>query len=331
MGEPLRRSVSPLSSPCSGPRGRSFEWSLTGVPPVSERIGGGDDDSIRSQTWDGRGPEPQRNKPLGGSRRPQRHTLAPWDDYVDEDEVEGGAGEDGLYRTESRRFRDNNDDLLGRDNDSPSAGRRTEPEFDPLTNEQFYPAPQVAPIRPTATGGGSKKKFGSGLFKHRSRYAEQPFDTTDAVSSRTRGSDADGYQDEFEREINEEAVAHHRTGNGNGMAAGSGARFDTFEAEGPEDAWAAPVPAAVPAVSDGYKYGNGYAAAQPVRPQRTGRAEETDGDCESRILPDVARLELESLASDHLARAPLQCSITPSKLDRSSAPSVLSWRDHSPP
>ncbi|KWU44927.1 hypothetical protein RHOSPDRAFT_33465 [Rhodotorula sp. JG-1b] len=256
------------------PRAGRHQWANR----YDERIGGGDDDSIRSQTWDGRGPEPQRKKPLGGSRRPQRHTLAPWDDYVDEDEVEGGGADDnGLYRTESRRFRDNNDDLLGRDNDNLSAERRTEPEFDPLTNEQFYPAPQVAPIRPTATGG-SKKKFGSGLFKHRSRYAEQPFDTTDAVSSRTRGSDADGYQDEFEREINEEAVAHHRTGNGNGTAAGGG-RFDTFEAEGPEDAWAAPVPAAAaPAVSDEYKYGNGYAAAQPVRPQRTGRAEETDGD-----------------------------------------------------
>lgn len=263
--------------------------SLTEFPSHPERVGGGDDDSIRSQTWDGRGPEPQRNKPLGGSRRPQRHTLAPWDDYVDEDEVEGGAG-DGLYRTESRRFRDNNDDLLGPGRDSPSAGRQTEPEFDPLTNEQFYPAPQVAPIRPTATGGG-KKKFGSGLFKHRSRY-EQPFDTTDAVSSRTRGSDADAYQDEFEREINEEAVAHHRTGNrnGNGNGAAAGGRFDTFEAEGPEDAWAAPVPAASAAadsaVSD--KYGNrnrnGYAAAQPIRPQRTGRAEDTDGDCESIIF-----------------------------------------------
>lgn len=207
-----------------------------------------------------------------------------------------------MYRTESRRFRDNNDDLLGRDNDSPSAGRRTEPEFDPLTNEQFYPAPQVAPIRPTATGG-SKKKFGSGLFKHRSRYAEQPFDTTDAVSSRTRGSDADGYQDEFEREINEEAVAHHRTGNGNGTAAGGG-RFDTFEAEGPEDAWAAPVPAAAaPAVSDEYKYGNGYAAAQPVRPQRTGRAEETDGDCEFSLFPRLAcesASVLSTTSPDHL-------------------------------
>lgn len=259
--------------PATGPLPKS-DCELTGTRLLAhddvnsaERVGGDDTDSLRSQSWDGRGPEPQRGvKPLGGNRK-SRHTLSPWDDYVDADEVEGGADGDGLYRVESRRFRDDNSDLpAGR----TSAAAAAEPEADPLTNEQFYPAPAPAPLRPTATGGG-KKKFGSGLLKHRSRYAEQPFDTTDAVSSRTRGSD--GYQDEFEREINEEARA------------GAGGRFDSFEAEGPEDPWAAPAPPVPSAAvgSNNYEYangsGNGASSQAPLRPQKTGRAEETDGDC----------------------------------------------------
>ncbi|GAA5978433.1 hypothetical protein JCM10908_004354 [Rhodotorula pacifica] len=253
------------------PRAGRHQWANR----YDERVAGGadDGDSIRSQSWDGRGPEPQRRgKPLGGSRKPHRHVLSPWDDYVDEDEVEGGAN-DGLYRTQSRRYGDNNDDLTAGRNSTSS--RRTEPEFDPLTNEQFYAPPAAAPLRATPTGGGKKKFPGSGLLKNRSRY-EQPFDTNDAVSSRTRGSDG-GYQDEFEREINEGSG-----GARNGSAAGAG-RFDTFEAEGPEDAWASSARASTTTrgagAGNGYGNGNGYSAAQaPLQPQRTGRAEETDGD-----------------------------------------------------
>ncbi|GAA5862204.1 hypothetical protein JCM3774_004822 [Rhodotorula dairenensis] len=250
------------------PRAGRHQWANR----YEERVGGDDTDSLRSQSWDGRGPEPQRGvKPLGGNRKSTRHTLSPWDDYVDADEVEGGADQDGLYRVESRRFRDDNSDLPAGRNSSAAAA--AEPEFDPLTNEQFYPTPEPAPLRPTATGG--KKKFGSGLLKHRSRYAEQPFDTTDAVSSRTRGSD--GYQDEFEREINEEARAAHGTSSAGTAGAG---RFDSFEAEGPEDPWAAPAPPVPAAVTNGYEYSNGGGSAKPapLRPQKTGRAEETDGD-----------------------------------------------------
>ncbi|POY70183.1 hypothetical protein BMF94_6766 [Rhodotorula taiwanensis] len=230
------------------PRAGRHQWATR----YDERVGGGggDTDSLRSNSWDGRGAEPERRaKPLN-TRRKHRHTLSPWDDYVDEDEVEGGEPGDGLYRTESRRF------------DPPSrtstSSRPTEPVADPLTNEQFYPQPVAAPLRATPTGG--KKKFGSALLKNRSRY-EQPFDTTDAASSRTRGSD--GFQDDFEREIN--GGAQQSAAYSSSRAGGSAGRFDTFEAEGPEDAWGSARPA------------NGSSRA-PLRPQKTGRAEETDGD-----------------------------------------------------
>lgn len=232
--------------------------------------GGGDTDSLRSNSWDGRGAEPERRaKPLN-TRRKHRHTLSPWDDYVDEDEVEGGEPGDGLYRTESRRF------------DPPSrtstSSRLTEPVADPLTNEQFYPQPVAAPLRATPTGG--KKKFGSALLKNRSRY-EQPFDTTDAASSRTRGSD--GFQDDFEREIN--GGAQQSAAYSSSRAGGSAGRFDTFEAEGPEDAWGSARPA------------NGSSRA-PLRPQKTGRAEETDGDRECfHALPFLAPLLDSSVSS----------------------------------
>lgn len=154
---------------------------------------------------------------------------------------------------------------------APVDSRRTptEPVPDPLTNEQFYPtaAEQAPPVAPRK----SKKKLGAGLLKNRSRY-EQPFDTTDAVSSRTRASD--GYQDEFEREINEGSRAGH------GGAAP--ARFDSFDQEGPEDAWASSRP------SNGAAGGYGQEPVQRLQPQKTGRAEENDGDRECLVLCHLA-------------------------------------------
>ncbi|GAA5841933.1 hypothetical protein JCM11251_001423 [Rhodosporidiobolus azoricus] len=222
----------------------------------------GDDDSVAA-SWDGRGEEPARAKKLGG-RKKQHHGLAPWDNAVYDDEVEGGA--DGLYRSRSNLGPSrSNSDLNSR---APAA-----PAADPLTNEQFYETPDShAPVGVAdRSGAGKKKKFpGSGLIKNRSRY-EQPFDANDAVSSRTRPSGE--YQDDFEREINE------GFGAGSTNAAGAGradARFDTFEQEGPEDAWATARPTAPPVATSN---GNGYAApAQRLQPQKTGRAEENDGE-----------------------------------------------------
>ncbi|BGP13932.1 hypothetical protein JCM10213v2_001870 [Rhodosporidiobolus nylandii] len=208
-----------------------------------ERISGapagrydGDAASIAG-SWDGRGEEPARqgrrlNKPR------KHHGLAPWDNVVDDDEVEGEP-EGGLYRSES--------------NLAPRRTNSTVPPSDPLTTEQFYETPrEVAPAAPK-----KKSKFGSGLIKNRSRY-EQPFDTSDVQSSRTRASG--DYQDEFERDINQGS-----------RRPAADARFDSFEQEGPEDAWATARPT-------GSSSGMGSGSAQRLQPQRTGRAEEGDGD-----------------------------------------------------
>ncbi|BGP22864.1 UPF0057 family protein [Rhodotorula toruloides] len=230
------------------PRAGRHQWAYRydeRIPGGSASYGG-DADSLHSASWDGRGPEPERrSNRIKSKNGNNRHRFSPWDDIVDEDEVEGGRG---LSRSESAL--------------APVDSRRTPPEapIDPLTNEQFYPtageqAPTVAPRK-------SKKKLGAGLLKNRSRY-KQPFDTTDAVSSRTRASD--GYQDEFEREINE---GSRPVGNGGAAPA----RFDSFDQEGPEDAWASSRPAN--GVAGGYK----QAQAQRLQPQKTGRAEENDGD-----------------------------------------------------
>ncbi|GAA5978885.1 hypothetical protein JCM11641_003602 [Rhodosporidiobolus odoratus] len=202
----------------------------------------GDNDSIAGE-WDGRGDEPARpSRRLNKPRK--KHHLAPWDDVVDDDEVEGEP-EGELYRNRSNLASPR------RSRTSLSAGAGA----DPLTNEQFYQAPSQH--EPEA--GGKKKKFGSGLIKNRSRY-EQPFDTQDAVSSRTRASG--DYQDAFEREINQAPTRP-----------AADARFDAFDQEGPEDAWATARPASA---SRGNGYGTG--SAQRLQPQRTGRAEELDGD-----------------------------------------------------
>ncbi|GAA5868440.1 hypothetical protein JCM8547_006276 [Rhodosporidiobolus lusitaniae] len=226
-------------------RGGRHQWANR----YDERIAGapsgrydGDEASIAG-SWDGRGEEPARGGRRLNKPKKQHHGLAPWDNVVEDDEVEGGP--DGLYRSESRL----------------SVPDRRAPANDPLTSEEFYTVPaQNAPEAPK-----KKKSFGSGLLKNRSRY-EQPFDAIDVPSSRTRASG--DYQDEFEREINQ--------GSRPAAANGAGARFDSFEQEGPEDAWATARPTA--AGSNGNGYANGSGAAQRLQPQKTGRAEENDGD-----------------------------------------------------
>ncbi|GAA6023708.1 hypothetical protein JCM10207_008757 [Rhodosporidiobolus poonsookiae] len=208
----------------------------------------GDNDSVAGE-WDGRGPEPERQGRRLNTQR-KKHGFAPWDNVVDDDEVEGEP-QGGLYRSRSNLA-------------PPSPGRSTSnlsSGGDPLTNEQFYAVPSND--APVDTGRKSKKKLGSGLLgKNRTRY-EQPFDANDVSSSRTRPSN--DYQDEFEREINEGAAAPKRPA--------ADARFDSFEQEGPEDAWATARPAAG---ANGHASGNG--TAQRLQPQKTGRAEENDGD-----------------------------------------------------
>ncbi|GAA5888056.1 hypothetical protein JCM6882_000265 [Rhodosporidiobolus microsporus] len=215
----------------------------------------GDEDSIAGE-WDGRGEEPARGRKLN-TRKKQHHGLAPWDNVVDDDEIEGGA--DGLYRSRSN---------LGPSRTNSGLGP-VSPPADPLTNEQFYETPGAgAPIGVAdRSGGGKKKKFGSGLIKNRSRY-EQPFDANDATSSRTRASG--DYQDEFEREINERSGSGAR---GRPVESAADARFDSFEQEGPEDAWATARP-----TGNGSGYGASNGSAQRLQPQKTGRAEESDGD-----------------------------------------------------
>ncbi|GAA6027000.1 hypothetical protein JCM8097_006029 [Rhodosporidiobolus ruineniae] len=224
-------------------RGGRHQWAHR----YDERLAG-DNDSVAG-SWDGHGPEPQRGgRRLNKSGNRRHHGLAPWDNVVDDDEVEGEP-EGGLYRNRSNLA-------------PPSrTNSRLSAQNDPLTSEQFYETPsREAPVAPK-----KKKSFGSGLIKNRSRYEQQPFDTSDVTSSRTRGSD---YQDEFEREINEGS----RGGSSARAPPVADARFDSFENEGPEDAWATSRPTA--AAKNGNGYGNG--SAQRLQPQKTGRAEEDD-------------------------------------------------------
>ncbi|GAA6016348.1 hypothetical protein JCM8202_005576 [Rhodotorula sphaerocarpa] len=208
-----------------------------------------DGDSIRSNSWDGRGAEPNRSaRRPGGKSHSHRFHLSPWDDTVGDSEAEDGVDAVDRFDPPSRT--------------STLASRRDEgPTPDPLNNEQFYSGPEQPPPPVVPS---KKKTFGSGLLKNRSRY-EQPFDTSDAVSSRTRGSD--GFQDDFEREIN-----GGRSAAGGGGRGGSAGRFDAFEDEGPEEAWSS-----APQRSNGYSAG-GNGAVPPLHPQRTGRAEDGDGD-----------------------------------------------------
>ncbi|GAA6052736.1 hypothetical protein JCM3770_003528 [Rhodotorula araucariae] len=231
------------------PRAGRHQWAYR----YDERVAGagayGDDaDSLRSGDWDGRGPEPQKQQRSTRTKNGnQRHRFSPWGDIVNDDEVEGEPS-GGLYRNPSNLA-------------TPPA--RADPAADPLTNEQFYSTPtEVAPEAPRK----SKKKFGSGLIKNRSRY-EQPFDTNGLQASRTRSRTQDEYQDEFEREINGGASAAPAPAVG-GMGA---ARFDSFDQEGPEDAWATSRPAVQAPVSNGVP-------PQRLQPQKTGRAEDNDGD-----------------------------------------------------
>lgn len=235
MGEPLRWSVflSSVLLPHSPHLSRPTERN-PGAP--SGRYDG--DASSIAGSWDGRGDEPPRQGRRLNKKK-QHHGLAPWDNVVEDDEVEGEP-QDGDYR--------------------PPSPRRG-PAADPLTNEEYYTTNSAqAPAQP------KKKKFGSGLIKNRSRY-EQPFDANDATSSRTRASG--DFQDDFEREINQGS----RPANGGAQPA----RFDSFEQEGPEDAWGSAKPAR--GTGNGYAGGNGSTQTQRLVPQKTGRAEENDGDC----------------------------------------------------
>jgi hypothetical protein len=274
VGESLRWCVSILPFPSSRPSHSPPAERNPGAP--SGRYDG--DAASIAGSWDGRGEEPARQGRRLNKKK-QHHGLAPWDNVVEDDEVEGGPGDDD-YR--------------------PPSPRRT-PAADPLTSEEFYTTNSAqAPPQP------KKKKFGSGLIKNRSRY-EQPFDANDATSSRTRASG--DYQDEFEREINQGGRSANGGGGSSRPAAGGNGRFDSFEQEGPEDAWASAKPARSAAPS-----GNGYAgngSAQRLQPQKTGRAEENDGDRTFLLLflpspPFVPPLPLASTNPT----SPSQCSNT---------------------
>ncbi|GAA5851371.1 hypothetical protein JCM9279_001121 [Rhodotorula babjevae] len=252
------------------PRAGRHQWAYR----YDERVAGapsayndGDADSIRRDSWDGRGPEPEHlQRSQHAKNGNQRHRFSPFADIVDDSEVEGEP-RDGLYRSRSNL-------------EPPSPRAQQQPVADPLTDEQFYEQRNEVP--PDGFRKPQNKKLGSGLLKNRSRY-EQPFDTTGLQASRTRSrTHDDEYQDDFEREINGGGPVAPPVGAGAGAGAGAGGgRFDSFEPEGPEDAWASAKPVRSQATGGAAAYGgsssNG-AAQQPLKPQKTGRAEENDGD-----------------------------------------------------
>ncbi|GAA5900404.1 YqaE/Pmp3 family membrane protein [Sporobolomyces salmoneus] len=186
-------------------------------------------DAVPGQEWDGRGPEPARVSGKLNSGGRKHHGLAPWDNVVDDDEVEGEP-EGGLWR--------DGENLAPVDSrGSQVRGNRRQNEPDPLENEQFYPSAgdsgfggSGSALARTGSAGSRKKssKMGGLLGKHRDRYAAQP---SAGTSSSDLAARRDSYQDDFEREINEGSRPSRRE-----------ERFDTFDAEGPEDAWASARP-----------------------------------------------------------------------------------------
>jgi hypothetical protein len=138
-------------------------------------------------------------------------------------------------------------------------GQRKQNEPDPLSNEQFYPSAGDSGYGGSALGrtgsAGSRKKsskMGGLLGKHRDRYAAQP---SPGTSSSELAQRRDSYQDDFEREINEGTRPSRRE-----------ERFDTFDQEGPEDAWASSRPPPV-------------GSARREEP-RASKPKQSDADCE---------------------------------------------------
>ncbi|GAA5839753.1 hypothetical protein JCM3766R1_004603 [Sporobolomyces carnicolor] len=204
------------------PRGGRHQW--------AHRYDERGADALPGQEWDGRGPEPARvSGKLGSGGGRKHHGLAPWDNVVDDDEVEGEP-EGGLWR--------DGENLAPVDSrGSQVRGQRRQNEPDPLENEQFYPSAgdsgyggSGSALGRVGSAGSRKKnsKMGGLLGKHRDRYAAQP---SPGTSSSELARRRDSYQDDFEREINEGSRPARRE-----------ERFDTFESEGPEDAWASSRP-----------------------------------------------------------------------------------------
>jgi len=206
---------------------------LPSIPTYTER---GADAAIPGQEWDGRGEEPARaSGRLKNSRGSKHHhSLAPWDNVVDDDEVEGEP-EGGLWRED--------------ENLAPVDARGNRPKkknsADPLNNEQFYPTAgdsgyggSGSALGRTTTRGSSaskkKSKMGGLLGNRRDRYAAEP---SPGTSSSELAQRRDEYQDDFEREINEGFGSEQQP------SSRKNERFDNFEQEGPEDAWASSRPA----------------------------------------------------------------------------------------
>ncbi|GAA5884249.1 hypothetical protein JCM16303_002425 [Sporobolomyces ruberrimus] len=211
------------------PRGGRHQW--------AHRYDERGADAIPGQEWDGRGPEPARvSGKLGKSGKPKHHGLAPWDNVVDDDEVEGEP-EGGLWR--------DGENLAPVDSrGSQVRGERRREEPDPLSNEQFYPSAGDSGFGGSSAASGtsrkkSSSKMGGLLGKHRDRYAAQP---SPGHSSSELAQRRDSYQDDFEREINEGSSRPSRRNED---------RFDAFDQEGPEDAWASSRPAPPVGASSG--------------------------------------------------------------------------------
>ncbi|ORY59420.1 hypothetical protein BCR35DRAFT_309279 [Leucosporidium creatinivorum] len=200
--------------------------------PDSARNDYADADSVSSSQqngggWDGRGPEPSRRDQRQGKngRSGGLHLMSPWDRTVDSDEVEGSS------RAGSVRSGVNG-----------NGGR-----FDPIDNEQFFPSTAATDDRPRSVRSKKSKKGLKGLLSHRDRYENQEpassgdrFDKMNAA--RGQSSRQDEYQDDFERELNEGSRS---------AAAPAASRYDEFEQEGPEDAWASSGPAGASARNGG--------------------------------------------------------------------------------
>lgn len=213
--------------------------------PDSARNDYADGDSTASSQqgsggWDGRGPEPsRRDQRSGGHGRSGLHLMSPWDRTVDSDEVEGGSSRPGSVRSGV----------------NGNGGGR----FDPIDNEQFFPS--TADVdKPRSVRSKKSKKGLKGLLSHRDRYENQEpassgdrFDKMNAARSGGQSSAGAGrqdeYQDEFERELNQGSARRE---------APAATRYDEFEQEGPEDAWAS----ARPAGGNGAR--NGHPAAAPT-------------------------------------------------------------------
>ncbi|KAM0756287.1 hypothetical protein T439DRAFT_25605 [Meredithblackwellia eburnea MCA 4105] len=278
--------------------------------PDSARHGYEDDEEggggPGGEEWDGRGPEPAKRTGVhrfgrGGGGGDHKFNLSPWNDEVDPDEVEGGYGGPDIDRAKSgggpeRPFDPiDNEQFYDTTSGGGGGGNGSDMGGD-YGNSSATKAGGIGFGRSASRKSSTKIKKPKGIkgiLSHRDRYESQSSETYnngggagngnsngdrfDRMAA-ARGND-DGYggggsqeyQDEFEAELN--GGTYRRPG---GASSGGGARYDSFDQEGPEDAWrssstpASPVKSNRTGTTVAASSSSARASPAPIIPTKTG-------------------------------------------------------------